>query len=153
MIPEDLKRPKKGGRPSDHSIMLDEDELDWITSTFARKAALIPQAKKSPKKLKDCILSVNDKLAIPGAADVSGRYALKLSRDELQVLNQLVKSTTTLLQDKILPEYAKRHEGHPRQVEAFATYSMLLDLQEKGERIYDNGSHRRGNSPIQKPGR
>lgn len=151
MIPEDLKKPKKGGRPAAHSIMLDQDEFDWAQRNLAKKALLVPIAKDSSKKLRECILSLNDKLVIPPGSLLGEGHAVKMSRDELQVFNELVTRAVQALRDKVLPEYAKRHTTSQRQVEAFATYSMLLDLEAKGKRIYDEGSHRRGNRRVSKP--
>jgi hypothetical protein len=151
MIPEDLKKPKGGGRPSHHSLLLTESEYNWCRDQLRKRASMVKDVKSS-KKVKNGIASLDDKFTIPVPATppLEG-FVVKMSRDELQVLNQIVSNTVTGIRDKVLPEYGERFSlQHPRALQAMATMVMLLGLMDKGMRIYDSGSHRRGNGRVQK---
>lgn len=149
MIPEDLKKQKAGGRPSNHSLLLSEPEYEWLHGTITKRSQLVK--KSTNAKLAKTVLALADKLVIPVAATSPNEgYVLKLSRDELQVVNLIVGNTVTGLRDKIIPEYQSRAADSPRLIEATQLLVLLLGLQNKGTRIYDAGSHRRGNGRVQK---
>ncbi len=148
MIPEDIKKRKQGGRPAAHSLVVTQEEYDWAAKKFSRKAELVPTVKRASAKLKEGILSINDKLANP--ADLTskdGVMAVKLSRDELQVLIEMLHHEQDALANKILPEYARRAPDSPRFQEAKDRYTLLSKLKAKAEGIFNAGSHRIGNKP------
>lgn len=148
MIPEDLKPQPKGGRPASHSLFLTKEEYDWLQVQF-RKRALNVALSKGPRKVQNAVISIDDKLAVP-PPPLAGKYAVKMSREELQVLNMIVTNTVEALRGKIIPEYTDRAPDSPRMVEAMATLVLLLELKQKGDSVYDAGSLRRGNRRVQK---
>ena len=148
MIPEDLKKNKAGGRPSNHSLLISEDEYQWLYAQVSKRSAR-PVSPKESAKVRSNLESLYDKLILPAAATSPNEgYVLKLNRDELQVINAIVGNTVKSLRDVIIPEYAKRASNSPRLVEAYQTLTMLTELHAKGTRIYAAGSHRRGNGRV-----
>lgn len=147
MIPEDLKKNKAGGRPSNHSLLVSEDEYTWIYDQVKKRVSI----KGGSDKVRRNLDSLHDKLVIPVAATPPNEgFALKLTRDELQVVNTVVGNTITSLRDKVIPEYARRFPNSPRMMEAMQQLLLLTELHNKGTRIYAAGSHRRGNSKLPK---
>ena len=145
MIPEDLKKNKQPGRPANHSLLVTEAEFTWLYAQVSKRA--VANKASSSQKVARALESLYDKLIMPAAATPPNEgFVIKLTRDELQVINLIVGNTVKGLRERIIPEYAKRAPTSPRMGEATLLLLMLVDLEAKGRRIYDQGSHRRGNA-------
>jgi len=149
MIPEDMKRPKAGGRPSNHSLLLTEPEFLWLCSTLNKRQVMLAKVKGGSQKTRAAIDSIADKLVIP-VPSKKDSFVVKLSRDELQVVNSIISNTVAAFNTTVLPEYEKRAADSPRHTEARNTVAMLTELLNKGTKVYEAGSHRRGNSRVPK---
>lgn len=148
-IPQDLKPEKRGGAAALHGLLIDELEFQFLYATYLKREALLPQAKKASKKLKQGIKSTLSKLE--EQYTIERPLHLKLSREELQILLEITRQQLAAM-TKIVEEYQRRNIISPRRQEAEQLLKTLNRLEAKGFVVYEAGGHRRGNTPIQKSG-
>lgn len=134
MIPEDLKRPAKGGRPSGHSLLLSLQEYEWLQRKIGRKALLVPKAVNSSPKLKRIVLDLDSKLG--EAQEMTGKLEvpLKLNRQELEVIIELA-SRESLALAAAIGAMSTRKIDTPRYDEAVKTDEVLVGLLKKANSV------------------
>lgn len=141
-IPQDLKPEKRGGASSLHSLSVNESEYQFLYNTYLKREALLPQAKKASKKLKQAIKSTLSKLE--EQFTIERPMSLKLAREELQIVIEIVNQQLAAM-TKVVEAYEQRRIVSSRRNDAIKLLETLKELAIKAERIYDAGSHRRGN--------
>lgn len=142
-IPQDLKPAKRGGKDALHGLLIDEAEYQFLYRTYLKREALLPQAKKATRKLKQAIKSTLSKLE--EQYTIARPLHLKLAREELQILLEITRQQLSAMY-KITEEYARRNIVSERRKEAEALLKTLIKLEAKGETVYEAGGHRRGNT-------
>ena len=130
MIPEDLKKPKQGGRPSQHSLLLTLAEYLWCQRKVGRKASQVPAATKSSPALKKLILSLDDKFSVAADQDDKGRIPMKLSKQEVEVLHKLAANESAALYSAVARMAAEKTQG-PRMAQAQESIALLAALADK----------------------
>lgn len=133
MIPDDLKKPKEGGRPSNHSILLTEDQFEWMQHNVESLVYHYEKDNSRPK-VKKLLGDLETKLAshmTPHSSDVSGRIAVKTNKDEVHLLLSMVQKSLDALKLAI-GEYGRRGlTKNERYQQAVTRNQSLEDLKEQ----------------------
>ncbi len=122
-----------------HKLLVNANQLEWISYTVNRKATLAQEVKKD-KRLRDMVIKLNDKLLQGMATPLEGdpsQFILGTSRVELKYIQQLADNTRAALVTKVIPNYADRIVKEPEHFKFHHDKAVKLadELTDLGNRI------------------
>lgn len=121
-----------------HKLLVNQTEFDWIVKTVHRKAGLAQKMEKNDR-LKNVMAKFADKFATLPMPNADGLYVVDTNRNEIRILQEIVKNEHAAVMTRIIPGYEEKMRGNdyyrPYFERAIQHSLMLTDLSNKIARV------------------